>query len=250
MPHNATSATYSIDGGSPVSFNLPGLPPNAGTTVYNQYFFTTPELPAGPHTLLVVHSGTPQLTPLTLSHLIVTNTSNPIPAPSNSAQSASNSHGGGTSIGAIVGGVVGGITAIVLVLFLLFLYRRRQKRTGQGVALMSDPRPFMAPYELSYGPSTVAVSTPPDSLPPHPASRPLIATKPRPPHAHGHSIGELSNSTFDNSWGAVPSNTGALRKQTGLAYHPPVRHAIHEDSGVRFPPRTVVVDIPPGYSAL
>lgn len=56
--HNSTTASYSIDGGNPVTFRLNGLPQDTIPTVYNQNFFSTPALAAGPHTLYVVHHGT------------------------------------------------------------------------------------------------------------------------------------------------------------------------------------------------
>ncbi|KAF9458804.1 hypothetical protein BDZ94DRAFT_1123479, partial [Collybia nuda] len=74
LPHNASSATYSVDGGPPTFFSLEGLP-SGSTTVYNQEFFKTPELQPGPHSLVVIHQGTGQQTPLTLDFLYVTNTS-------------------------------------------------------------------------------------------------------------------------------------------------------------------------------
>lgn len=40
--------------------------------MYNQMFFTTPQLPAGPHTLLVTYTGTSQQTPLTLQNIYMT----------------------------------------------------------------------------------------------------------------------------------------------------------------------------------
>jgi hypothetical protein len=264
LPHNPTSATYSIDGGSPVSFNLPGLPANAGTTVYNQFFFSTPDLPPGPHTLLVVHDGTPQQTPLTLSYLIVTNTSssaatltpnsssiptstNPLSTPTQSA-----SKSGGPPIGATVGGVVGGVIALVLVLVLLFLYRQRRKRASQGESLLSDPDATVTPFMMSYGPSSgpQALTIPAHSEINHPTSR-MIVTNPT--HRQGPSAGGLSDlslSTSNNSRSTGPLNTGAIKKQAGgLANFRPVSHVIHQDSGMRFPPQDDFVDVPPGYSA-
>jgi hypothetical protein len=126
------------------------------------------------------------------------------------------------------------------------------------VVLMPGPRPqpdvtpFMASYEPP-GPSTLRLPIPaPESQTSYPTST-LIVTNPHPMHRHGPSAGELSyrsHSASDNSWGTVPSNTGAVRKQREPVNHPPVGQVIHEDSGVRFPPQHGVLDIPPEYSPI
>lgn len=162
FPHNASSATYSIDGGPPIVFLLKGFPPGPTSTVYNQIFFTTPELLAGPHLLVVVYQGTGQQTPLTLDSLYVTNTSEmsrspmlistitnsfpttltristPIMSPI-SIFTTSNSFGptatnpatqlgrDNSPVGVIVGGVVGGVSLIFLTLFLLWRYKQRSQ---------------------------------------------------------------------------------------------------------------------------
>jgi len=77
LPHAASTGSYSIDGGSPVSFSLNGLPADAKTTIYNQVFFTTPDLPAGTHEIVVTYNGDGQHTPLTLDYIYLTNTSIP-----------------------------------------------------------------------------------------------------------------------------------------------------------------------------
>ncbi|PPQ75095.1 hypothetical protein CVT26_011907 [Gymnopilus dilepis] len=67
LPTAATTATYSIDGGKPVAFNLNGAAAQSINNVeYNQVFFQTPQLAAGKHTLQVVYQGNAQTAPLTL----------------------------------------------------------------------------------------------------------------------------------------------------------------------------------------
>jgi hypothetical protein len=264
LPHNATSATYSIDGGSPVSFNLAGLSPTADTTVYNQFFFSTPELSPGPHTLLVIHGGTSQQTPLTLDYLIVTNTSSSttdatsgltltstlsFPVESTSAAAVSTSESGSSPIGAIVGGVVGGIAVLALVLLFL-LYRRRRKRASQILVLGGErSRPELTPFVVTHeapGPPAIGMSSHRDSLTSHPVSQPP-STSLRPTYGHGPSMSQFSTSTSDNSWSTVPSNAEVVRKQ---AEHRPPAQVIHQDSGLRFRDRDdVPVEVPPGYSA-
>ncbi|KIM40729.1 hypothetical protein M413DRAFT_166901 [Hebeloma cylindrosporum] len=164
MPHASTSATYSVDGGTPVTFLLAGLADGA-MEPYNQLFFEASGLTAGQHRIEVVHGGNRQTTPLSVNYLIIQNAplpagSTPISPPSISGlPPVSNSTGGatynslsptgtvagstgtatpgsvsssaerkGASTGAIVGGVVGGVIALIVVILLLLLLRRRRKR--------------------------------------------------------------------------------------------------------------------------
>jgi len=51
--HQETTATYSIDGGSLVTFSVPGLRNADSSTQYNRKLFEIPILSAGPHNLTV-----------------------------------------------------------------------------------------------------------------------------------------------------------------------------------------------------
>ncbi|GLB40813.1 hypothetical protein LshimejAT787_0900280 [Lyophyllum shimeji] len=165
LAHAPASGSFTIDGGSPISFKLNGLPADATTTVYNQAFFTTPDLTPGPHTLRVTYNGADgPATPLTVDYLFVTNTSIPTPASAGStaAPQGASAFPNGTSglpsgssdtlssktpVGAIVGGVIGGLAVVGLVL-LLFLWRRRQR----AAHVKSIPGPSSnggAPYEVT-----------------------------------------------------------------------------------------------------
>jgi hypothetical protein len=86
LPRNRSIATYSIDGGPSTSFNLNGLPPDPNVaTVYEQSFFSVSQLSPGPHSLHV-YGGTSQQTPLTLSYMILTNST--LPSPTSSLNSS------------------------------------------------------------------------------------------------------------------------------------------------------------------
>src|ERR1700733_3093834 len=74
-PHLPSMATYSVDDGDPVPFRLAGLPGGSNSTLYNQLFFSTPQLPPGPHSLLVTHGGNNLQTPLSIDYILVTNSS-------------------------------------------------------------------------------------------------------------------------------------------------------------------------------
>jgi hypothetical protein len=82
-PLASTVATYSVDGGTPVTFSLAGLAAGA-MELYNQLFFEASGLSAGQHRIEVVHGGNSQTTPLSLNYVVVQNA----PAPAGSAPSA------------------------------------------------------------------------------------------------------------------------------------------------------------------
>ncbi|KAG6907186.1 hypothetical protein DXG01_010029 [Tephrocybe rancida] len=174
--HNPASATYTIDGSLPKSFDL-GNTPDTNVTLTNNIFFTTPDLAPGRHTLVVTYNGGPgdAPTPLSLGYLLVTGSSisaahdQPQPAGSTTsspsslpsfpastgssipAASSASSVAQPTPVGAIVGGVVGGLTIIALAIIAFILIRRtraqsrrQQKReppTFEPFLLTSMPPP-------------------------------------------------------------------------------------------------------------
>ncbi|KIM40731.1 hypothetical protein M413DRAFT_446123 [Hebeloma cylindrosporum] len=103
MPHASTSATYSVDGGTPVTFFLAGLAAGA-MEPYNQLFFEASGLSAGQHRIEVVHGGNSQTTPLSLSYMVIQNApapagSVPPPLPPNVSSSSSASSPASSSSG-------------------------------------------------------------------------------------------------------------------------------------------------------
>ena len=67
LPSEATTATYSVDGAKPVTFEVDGTAAQvAGAVQYNLPFFQTPELSSGNHTIQVVYQGDAQTAPLSL----------------------------------------------------------------------------------------------------------------------------------------------------------------------------------------
>ena len=136
-----------MDGGAPTQFQLVGLPADTNSSLYNQLFFSTPKLQAGPHSLFVAYTGNANQTPLNVDYIVMTNTSSPEATSTSSssqtisAQPASkNNH---TSIGAIVGGAVGGVIATIIVAFLVFWLIRRRGGT-------SDREQFTGPVPEQY----------------------------------------------------------------------------------------------------
>ncbi|TFK23871.1 hypothetical protein FA15DRAFT_705061 [Coprinopsis marcescibilis] len=138
-----STATYSVDGQTPVEFTVPGHPgPSFNTTLFQQVLFETPTLSRGAHNLEVVYRG-PEA-PLVLEHLLVDNgdiTYNINPGPSvagptstnpgssSPSQPVSSAETPGPPTGAIVGGVVGGLAFIGMIagLFYFFLWRSNER---------------------------------------------------------------------------------------------------------------------------
>ena len=170
LPKGSSPATYSIDDQTPVNFLLKGLTASTTTTIYNQKFFETAQLTAGPHTLKAVFEGN-NSTPLTLDYLVVQNGTVSSTTASVSSEATSSTPGSvvsGTSatvrsstpVGAIVGGVIGGLAVTVFVIFGFLFLRRRHKRATQEKVLKSTPEPFgYAPVHLAQKPSLSVVTS-------------------------------------------------------------------------------------------
>ncbi|KAJ7710977.1 hypothetical protein B0H17DRAFT_1027967 [Mycena rosella] len=133
LPHNATSASYTIDGDPPTSFALNGLSsPNTA-----------------PHNLVVTHGGDNQHTPLIVEGFYVTsatalasNSSSSTTPPVTTSDTPSASPPKHSSAGAIAGGVIGGLILLALVAGLVIWYRRRR---GQ----IKDEATSANPYPMS-----------------------------------------------------------------------------------------------------
>ncbi|GJJ15798.1 hypothetical protein Clacol_010076 [Clathrus columnatus] len=85
FPFESAPAEFSVDGGTPVQFELGGLINNGPFTapLANQLLFQTGELPQGPHEVIVTYLGNEEQTDLSLSYVIVQNSS--LPADNHSA---------------------------------------------------------------------------------------------------------------------------------------------------------------------
>ncbi|KAF9479672.1 hypothetical protein BDN70DRAFT_878545 [Pholiota conissans] len=181
VPNVPAPCTYSIDSGTPVSFNTIGR--SSRDITQNEFFvipFQTGALSLGKHTLDVVYNGGLNDTPLILDYLIVQNGTNPAIAAAatttttnggaqTTAGSTTTTTGGsgaqtqnpeGNSIpakkhsntGAIIGGVCGGLALINLILLFFLCYRKRQRRKTKEEA-SAQPHAFV----------TVPQSSPPSS---------------------------------------------------------------------------------------
>ncbi|KAG5638614.1 hypothetical protein H0H81_011504 [Sphagnurus paluster] len=257
LPHGAASGSYSVDGGDPVTFQLNGLSPTATVTIYNQAFFTTPNLTPGPHSLLVTYLGASSpATPLTLDYLYVTNTSTSNNEPSDHNRVSK------TPIGPIVGGVVGAIALLAILAFIFGWARRRRQyiqttgpgfmdvRTDQGP---DEVTPFMSMHPSSPPHSYAHTALPHITVPAFPGSLDFSdSANARTPN---NPIRESSGMSGDGA-GTV-AQTHVARKGMVPQTQPIVTPVLHHDSGIRLPgiriphhqEDRIVQDIPPLYTA-
>ena len=151
------SATYSIDGQTPIQFSVPGLTSSNAPPLYNQVFFRTETLSLGRHELIITYQGNSGTAPLALDDFVVHNGTSSLatssltsifgatPSASSGGSSNSTSNLGSNKlllVGIIVG-VVGGV--IVFVLLLLLYFSRRNNRRAQKLKENPNPEPFILP---------------------------------------------------------------------------------------------------------
>lgn len=147
LPFVASTAEYSIDGGSPIQFPLAGLVDDGTNTtaLLNQNLFQTEVLPQGSHELTATYLGNGEHTALGLAFVVVQNGSG-VAAPSittsasigdtpgntgpptTSPQSSSDSTKSHNNRNIIIGVVVG-VGAFLFLSIGLLLFRRHVKRT-------------------------------------------------------------------------------------------------------------------------
>ena len=148
-----SSAIYSIDGGTPISFFVPALSDAKALQLYNQVFFKTETLSPGQHKLIVTYQGNSGTAPLALDTFIVQNATSPSTSsssvPSSSSSSSSNSNLKKSPLVGIIVGVVGGAIVLVLLLLLRLYIRKRNNRGAQklddteNTNLNPDPFPIL-----------------------------------------------------------------------------------------------------------
>ncbi|KAK6977479.1 hypothetical protein R3P38DRAFT_2810032 [Favolaschia claudopus] len=274
LSHNATWATYNIDGGGPVNFTLPGLAATEGTTQYFTSLFRTPTIPSGPHNLVITYGGDDQHTPLMIGGFYVTNTStgtilfpsptspsistttpsgSPTPDPSESTK-----HSLHTAVGAIAGGVVAGVIVSLLIAIGAVLCQRRRRRKRH----IPDPT-AATPYPVDEVSRSLAISAgdagsrkirPPELILPVPQNswtrKQRLNDSLRPP------LG-FASSSASGSTASVPIMQQHSHNESSLPEENGARVMQHHDSGVRLSALALdlrtqddVVHLPPGYSAV
>ncbi|KDR67101.1 hypothetical protein GALMADRAFT_105961 [Galerina marginata CBS 339.88] len=223
------SATYSIDGSTPVSFPLTGL--KAGETeAYNQIFFQTPQLSPGKHHLEVVHGGNAQTTPLSLDYFVITNAT----LPSGKINPNLSTTKSKVPVGMVVGGAIAGVFVVFAIVLLYLRFRPKKKGIEK-----------YAPADISISATTIE---PFNAIPYAPsASQPLSSGGPSVSFYPIQTTGKVHREAL----GRADLPVAAVRR-TSLQRSSSNPHVLlHEDSGLRLPDgeETTVVEIPPLYTA-
>lgn len=171
LSHQETTATYSVDNGSPVTFSVPGLQKADSSTQYNRKLFEIPSLSAGSHNLTVNLTQGGNVSPLTLNYLMIEGGSTAYLGTVSSTSSGGSSSastlsislfwitaGAATStstgvnspghsksttpVGAIVGGVLGVIALVLLSVLGIFWHRRRRQQGPPVVFQTHEVQPL------------------------------------------------------------------------------------------------------------
>ncbi|KAF8153535.1 hypothetical protein K438DRAFT_2078842 [Mycena galopus ATCC 62051] len=249
---NATSASYTIDGGAPITFPLRGLPSAQSDTQFNSLFFTTPTLSDGFHTLTVTNGGDIDHTPLAVKYFYVTNTTGTslmqtsvsFPGPSATTTPTSPSNSSNTPrhsrTGVIAGGVIGGLVLLGVLLVVLCACRRKRKTRDLEEAA-TNPYPLaMADSALPRAVLSVASSETGQTSELSSAPR-VYKQMPIAPSSAVRSVSHVL--------GRPSLGKGVYRTSAPVVLQ-------QEDSGIRWvaPPSSVtapeIVELPPGYSLI
>lgn len=220
LPIAATTATYSIDGHSPITFNLNGASAVDTGVQYNQVFFHSNQLSPGLHNLDVVYLGNSATTPLTLYEVFLeNNTSSSSSSTSSSSSETPTSSSTSTStgfsnqrttnhssnLGPIIGAVVGGLALIVFAILAIFFLRRRNNRSPEETANIN---PFRRPSTAALSPLTHYSSS--DIFHFNPQTRDLSGTPALSPYTPNHGVLPARMIQVDT---ATPLSTPRLREQ-------------------------------------
>ncbi|KAJ7231995.1 hypothetical protein C8J57DRAFT_1480807 [Mycena rebaudengoi] len=166
LPHDPASASYTIDGGQPVTFPLDGLSSKDSATSYNHLFFQTPTLKPAFHNLVITHDGDQTKTPLVVASFYVTNgtisktTATSPDSPASSAGSPRTTH---SSTAAIVGGTIGCLALLVIIAGLAFWCRKRRRRVAE-LKEHTSPEPFPMSHSGDAAYPVTAAGAPPPSV--------------------------------------------------------------------------------------
>ncbi|CAK5281323.1 unnamed protein product [Mycena citricolor] len=141
LPHNATTGSYTIDGGTPVNFKLDGLGANS-PTVYNVVEMSTGALAPAEHNLVVSYAGDSTKSPLAVGVFYVTHSQPPNVTSSSTPSSGVPSSSASTTpvvtkknlAGPIAGGIIGSLVVLALVAALFFVWcRKRRHRKAEDL---------------------------------------------------------------------------------------------------------------------
>ncbi|KAJ6453496.1 hypothetical protein C8R47DRAFT_997678 [Mycena vitilis] len=270
VAHPGTSGTYTIDNGSPVTFELAGIPDGSTTTMYNMSLFTTPFVANGLQNLVMTYGGDAAHTPLAVSGFYVTSNNGTLPSTSSvSSPVASSSPSSVTltattprhsSSGAIAGGVIGGLLLLAFAAGLA-LWLRKHNHQQRDMEAATVPRPMdmgngeahLTHAQYNYSP----VPRPPLLLPESAGSSGGYTET---TSSHGGSLHsgdmQLSSGSRTDLVASQETAHGKIARETAATRHPGHPEDVvlvrHEDSGRRLaqsdPPVPQIVDLPPGYT--
>ncbi|KAF8198143.1 hypothetical protein K438DRAFT_1759552 [Mycena galopus ATCC 62051] len=272
LPHNATTATYSIDGGPATMFPLAGLAADSTTTIFNMPLFNVSGLPSGDHSVVVTYLGDSNHTPLVVKDFFVTNSTTPAVALSSSSSGPSTTSiavAKHTPTGAITGGAIGGLAIIALLAGLLYWLRRRRRRqddtpdrprrgkspfaidaseagaggasfaTGRAAYGISVENPFDLHAESGAGGSHASSGTPFTASAMTPYPYPYVAVSQVPTlsdsslKASSSALRQASDTPPSSTSGVPGGGTKSQEARMGRAQQKRAVVQRHQDSGVR-----------------
>ena len=267
VPPNAsltpTSAIYSIDGQTPISFFVPALSASNALPLYNQVFFKTDTLSPGQHELKVTYQGHPGTAPLLLDAFVVQNASatsalTSVPGATSatsfsvpSSSSTSNPWSKKSPLVGAISGAVGGVIVLVLLLLLYISRRHGNNRRAQKLKekdLYTNPEPFTLSQQTYT--SEVPYLTPLHF--PRKFSQRIEPPQANAPGSTRHTPPPLIGARID----PTTSNSAIQNTETIPVLQPPTssqgvdpKFLRHADSGVRMPQVQASLDeLPPVYS--
>lgn len=165
-PKQNSTGTYAIDGGTRVTFDVPGL----GSALFPRFgepLFDLEDLGSGAHELIVTYNG--PSAPLVFNYLLVEGGDVFQSVPVLPKDTPSEGVEKKKPIGAIVGGVVGGVVVLAVLAILAFYWMKKRKQKKQAIANAVVARPPSQPhsplnsmYEVK--PLVMANQSPPTSF--------------------------------------------------------------------------------------
>ncbi|KAJ7652100.1 hypothetical protein DFH06DRAFT_541391 [Mycena polygramma] len=265
VPYPSASGRYTIDNGSPITFELGGISANMATAYY-QPLFTTPSLSNGPHNLVLTYGGDAAHIPLVVMGFVVTSNNGTVPSTSSASSPTSSSaslkapsrH---SSTAAIAGGVVGGLVLLALAAGLAFWLRKRN-RPQQVTEVVMRPKDMIngevlplahhTYTEYNYPPARGTPFLRPEAVDSSSGYTELTGS-----HDGSSRDGDTSIMSRTALVASQQAALGKIARETATterADHPEddVVLVRHEDSGLRVAqsdaPGPRIVDLPPGYT--
>ncbi|KAK7039091.1 hypothetical protein VNI00_010261 [Paramarasmius palmivorus] len=227
-------ASYHIDNSKETPFDTPEISTVKDGVNLNQLIFVTPKLELDSHKMVIRFEGQQTSTQaLYIDYFYVTTGENTTQLNTGGNEIPNAEFGQSkTPPGPIIGGVLGGVVGLLLVVGIILLALRRQRKGRSGRPGSFDHEIIFASPDIFFPSSTSNQGI---------TSEPLMISKfdGSPPFTP-YSVTEMSVLS-NGSWKDIKTaqrNTVAGR----------VVEMRHQDSGIRYSQQPTVVDIPPNYS--